>query len=132
MGGRCSVRAAAEAGSPGSSHWRDEKLELSRPTAPSSLVSWQSALRRPPPQPSPTRGEGFLGSLSEDVPENGVPQPSPTRGEGFLGDSTLSKCHRQRTLVSWQSPCARPPPQPSPTKGEGFLGDSTSRISRSH
>ena len=50
----------------------DFPLELSRPTTPSSPVSWQSACAGPPPQPSPTRGEGFLGS------------------------SSLSECHRCR------------------------------------
>ena len=97
--------------------WRDEGLESSRPTAPSSLVSCQSASAGPPPQPSPTRGEGFLGSspLSE-CHRHGKQKRATTRGPNR--PSTPSG------LDSWQSASAGPPPQPSPTRGEGFLGSS--------
>ena len=79
--------------------WRDEKLELSRPTAPSSRVSRQSASAGPPPQPSPARGDGFLGSSALRELKRRVSVSAREPGGGKRAqDSTREKSRRKREL----------------------------------
>src|SRR5579884_2254592 len=97
----------------------------------------------PPPQPSPTRGEGEKNSLPHKgggrkklpPPQGGREKktPSPTRGEGEKnslphkgGGSCICSLPPCGGGLGWgvRTPCLHcpyPPPQPSPTRGEGVV-----------
>jgi hypothetical protein len=77
--------------------WRDEKLRLPHRTDHAGIVAQRTPVNDPPPQPSPTRGEGFF-----EASATGSTPPFFETNQVFIGPASNSRDFETAGRVCWQ------------------------------